>query len=84
MNPIGRKFREWLAAARITDDPAGDFITDARADSDPPEPKSLDELVCYLWERGACQGALDSAPEVWRRFCNWLRRHPYYFVTPEP
>src|SRR5215831_2001367 len=54
-------FRKWITTvARRTDNPAGDFVEDARDDTRLREDfKSLEDLRCHLMRRGACQGAID-------------------------
>lgn len=62
-------WRQWLDQARITDDPAGDFLCDARSDKQMPDVmSSRAALVSYLRGRGACPEALEAVPEVWRRY----------------
>ena len=42
-------FRQWIAQAKVTDDPVGDFIGDFKADRKAPDDfESLDRLQCYL------------------------------------
>jgi uncharacterized protein YozE (UPF0346 family) len=68
-------FAEWLAVARITDDPEGDFVEDARRDPTFPEDFPDAEAVrWYLRRHGACREALAVVPRVWRRYQAWLER----------
>jgi hypothetical protein len=55
-------FRAWLAVARVTDDPEGDFVEDAKA------------LKDYVRGKGACREAVRTVPRVWRRYEQWLDR----------
>ena len=68
-------WRQWLAAAKVTDDPEGDFIVDSRDDARMPDITTKAELRQYLRTRQACQEAMDAVPEVWRRFEQWRRTH---------
>jgi hypothetical protein len=68
----------WLAAARNTDDPAGDLIADMRRDPALPGLFSnVGEMRSYLQRKGACAEALAALPVVWRRYRHWLDRHPF-------
>jgi hypothetical protein len=70
--------KNWLAATRVTDDPMGDLITDMRSDPDIPHLfKNIDALRDYLRSKGACREALAVVPRVWRRYRDWLDRHPW-------
>jgi hypothetical protein len=70
--------RAWLDASRITDNIAGDVIADMRRDSNLPELfHNYREMRAYLRDRGACLEAMEALPEVWRRYRNWLDRHPF-------
>jgi hypothetical protein len=68
-------FRDWVKAARVTDDPAGDFIEDARSDKRMPEDfLSLRRLRLYLSIRNACPEAIAAARDAWRRYKGWKKR----------
>jgi hypothetical protein len=68
----------WLAAARSTNDPAGDLIADMRRESDvPPLFANIREMRSYLRKKGACAEAMAAVSIVWRRYRNWLDRHPF-------
>lgn len=68
--------RAWLARARITDDPEGDFIADMRGERDLPYLfRNIEHMRTYLWLRGACFEAQAAVPGVWRRYDRWLSRH---------
>jgi hypothetical protein len=67
--------RDFLARARITEDFAGDLITDMRHDETlPPSFGSIREMRDYLISCNACPEALEAAPEVWRRYSAWRKR----------
>jgi uncharacterized protein YozE (UPF0346 family) len=64
-------FKDWLLRAKVTDDPAGDLIGDAKRDSRfPASIETLDALKTYLAVRGG-SAALPHASEVWERFERW-------------
>jgi uncharacterized protein YozE (UPF0346 family) len=68
-------FAAWLAVARVTDDPEGDFVEDARRDS--TFPKSFPDITAlrdYLRSKRACREAVATIPHVWRRYQHWLER----------
>jgi hypothetical protein len=68
-------FGAWLAAARVTNDPEGDFVADARRDPTFPETiTSMRAMRGYLLRKGACREALAVVPGVWRRYEQWLNR----------
>jgi hypothetical protein len=61
--------RQWLARARITDNPEGDLIADMRADPDiPPLFHNIDEMRGYLARKGACIPAMEAVRKVWPRY----------------
>jgi hypothetical protein len=67
-------FNDWLKHAKVTDDPAGDLIGDAKQDSRfPASIETLDVFKTYLAVRGG-SAALPHAGEVWRRFERWRAR----------
>jgi hypothetical protein len=52
-------FRAWLTIARVTNDPEGDFVADARRD--PTFPEAVPDIKAmrgYLLRQGACREAL--------------------------
>jgi hypothetical protein len=68
-------FNEYIQHARVTDNPAGDFIADARRDPRlPPNITSKKQLQAHLVCCGACYDALATIPEVWQRYRAWLAR----------
>src|SRR6266446_5954487 len=73
----GQATRRWVAKARITDDPAGDLIADMRRDPALPGLfPNIQAMRDHLRRRGACREALAAVPVVWRRYRNWMDRHP--------
>jgi hypothetical protein len=65
--------REWLAGARVTNDPAGDLIS--RMKKDPRVPgsfESIDDVRTYVRTHGESRVALAAVPVVWRRYKQWL------------
>ena len=69
---------DWLTAARVTDDPAGDLIADMRRDKTIPSLfGNIREMRSHLRLRGACPEALAAVPVVWRRYKSWLDHHPF-------
>lgn len=59
-------FRAWLWRQHRRDDRVGDLASDARADKDFPRAvRSLDHLDDYLFWKGACSGAHESAVIAW-------------------
>jgi YozE SAM-like protein len=69
------KWQRWLSRAKVTDDPAGDFVTDMRDDRQAPKTfASLGDLRAYLRSRRACDGALGAASDAWLRFTTWKKR----------
>jgi hypothetical protein len=67
-------FLEYVKARRVTDNPAGDFVADARTDRRMPDAKSWDHLHTYLVTRGAIPDAIKAAKVVWRGYQAKLSR----------
>jgi len=63
----GQTFSEYLAIAEVTDDPAGDFISDARTDPRMETLSEWSELRSYLWRKGGGH-AVDAARTVWNSY----------------
>lgn len=61
-------FKEYLAKCRVTDNPRGDFIKDARRDDRMPDIKSRGELLKYLSGRGAILEARQEAGRLWLEY----------------
>jgi len=68
-------FRDWLRTARVTRDPAGDFIGDAREDPTFPDARTKAEVLRYLRDCRACDGALAGARVAWRRYLGAVSAH---------
>lgn len=69
-------FEQWLHTTKITDDFAGDFITDARGESARfRHVASLRDLQRALPVM-ACEECRDALPEVWRRYKAWKDARP--------
>lgn len=67
-------FKGYLGQSRALENPRGDFIRDARADEQLPEPASWEELRGYFESRGACEGTLVAARAYWREYQRAERR----------
>lgn len=67
-------FKAYVRAARVTGNPRGDFIKDARSDAGTPVIRSWDHLEGYLINCGACYEAIEAGRTVWRDFEKWRRR----------
>jgi hypothetical protein len=68
--------KDWLRRARITNDSAGDLITDMRTDTNiPPLFASIREMRDYVRGKGARAEAIAAVPIVWRRYRNWMDHH---------
>ena len=72
--PPAHTFLGYVSAARVSDAPTGDFITDARHDRNIPNAKSWEELRGYLRMKGAGQPVIDAAHAVWQNYRAWQRR----------
>ena len=58
-------FRDFIRTRRVTDNPRGDFIADARADPRLPDAKRWSELETYLRVQGdACSEAIRQAKRL--------------------
>jgi uncharacterized protein YozE (UPF0346 family) len=68
-------FNHWLTQARVTDDPVGDFVYDARRNPKfPPLVRSASHLARHLQLVHACEEAIATVPEVWERYEHWKGR----------
>ena len=61
-------FKNYVAKRRVTDTPAGDFVSDAKRDGQMPDARTWPELDAYLRSRGAHQEAINAARSVWRAY----------------
>jgi uncharacterized protein YozE (UPF0346 family) len=67
------KFGTWLDKRRVSDNPRGDFIKDARDDRRMPEDfATFDELHSYLSSRRACWQAIEVAGQVWNEYAEYV------------
>ena len=66
-------FKQYVKRARVPDNALGDFITDARSDSNLPNVKSWDQLENYLIFRGGSV-AIEPARKAWRNYQAIQRR----------
>ena len=70
-------FKEYLAARRITDTPAGDFTADARSDARMPEIADWRQLREYLECRAPIahqNDVIEAARQVWGGYQAQIRR----------
>lgn len=68
-------FVGYLKTARITDDPRGDFLRDARKDPTLPEfIGSFAELLTWVMAKTESEAVLEAAAEVWLDHRNHLDR----------
>jgi uncharacterized protein YozE (UPF0346 family) len=64
-----KSFCEYVRNRPVTDDPEGDFVSDARRDRRFPEAlRSWSELQGYLNVHSACPEAIVAARTVWREY----------------
>jgi YozE SAM-like fold len=62
-------FKKWLSEAEAPLGPVGDLIGDLRSDEDLPDDiESAAQLRGYLKRVGACSGAMQAIPQVWKRY----------------
>lgn len=69
-------FNVWIKQTKVTNDPCGDLIDDARTD------RSLQiitihdkkKLINHLHKRGASGDCIRTVPIVWKRYQRWLMR----------
>jgi hypothetical protein len=70
---LNMTFKEYIKTRRVTYNPRGEFIKDARADLDMPDNFACwRELEGYLQRRDACEGAIKAAKIVWRQYRKYL------------
>jgi len=64
-------FKVWLTQQPVTDDAAGDFVRDAKTDSQLPDDLgSWEALAGYLRSRGVDADTIDAAEMVWERYAS--------------
>lgn len=66
-------FRDYMLGRRVTDTPAGDFVSDAKSDSRFPDAKTWREIESYLFSKQACWEAVQAGKQVWRGYQARLR-----------
>lgn len=67
-------FKAYVLGRRITDTPAGDFVSDVRRDPHFPDPQTWSELERYLRLRSVCDDAvLAAAKSVWNAYQRGVR-----------
>ena len=72
---MGNSIKQWLASARVTDNPVGDLIVDMRTEKDLPNRfRNIGEMRGFLRRKGACREALATVPAAWRRYSRWQAR----------
>ena len=65
------RFQEWLGTRKAHDNPRGDFIEDSRTLLDLgkfPDVDTLEQLLWWLQQRGACEEAVAEARGLWREY----------------
>jgi hypothetical protein len=66
-------FQAFIQTARVSNDPRGDFIGDAKSDDELPNATTWDDLESYLRRQRACDEAIAAGREVWEEFERWLQ-----------
>lgn len=61
-------FLAWLALHRGHDTRLGDLADDMHCDRGTPRVESLDALIGYLINRGACSECLRTAKSAWKQW----------------
>lgn len=67
----GRSFDEFIRERKITDDPIGDFVGDARRDAKMPSVKRWSELRQYLESRHVSDDVVTAARRTWHEYEGW-------------
>lgn len=68
-------FKNYVKTRRVTNTPAGDFIKDARSDSNLRDFESYDDLKSYLETCNAIKEVYPAARSVWRGYQNKIRKN---------
>ena len=63
-----QSFRDYIKNRRITDTPAGDFVSDANNDQTLPDVQTWEELQGYLRGKTRHPEVIDAARTVWRQY----------------
>lgn len=61
-------FFRWAGKFKQDISPCGDFVRDMLRDFDFPKTASHRAISSYLWQVGACSGAVDAFEELWRAY----------------
>lgn len=61
-------FFQWAGKFKRYASPCGDFVRDMLACFDFPKTASHQAISSYLWQAGACRGAVDAFEELWRAY----------------
>ncbi|MGD9924721.1 MAG: YozE family protein [Pseudorhodoplanes sp.] len=67
-------FREYIQKRTVRDNPAGDFVGDAKRDPNLPDATSWDQLEAYLTRKGAIPDAVRAAKTVWQSYRSMQRK----------
>jgi hypothetical protein len=66
-----RSFDAFIRERKITDDPIGDFVGDARHDAKMPNVKRWSELRQYLESRHVSEDVVNAARRTWHEYEGW-------------
>lgn len=61
-------FFKWAEKFKSEPFPCGDFVRDMLRDFGFPKTASHRAISSYLWQTGACTGAVDAFEELWRAY----------------
>lgn len=61
-------FFKWAGKFKSEQSPCGDFVRDMLRDFSFPQTASHRAISRYLWQTGACAGAVDAFEELWRAY----------------
>lgn len=68
LGPKRSPFFRWARRYRQEPSPRGDFVRDMLSDRTFPEADDRESILRYLYNNGACGGALDAFEELWREY----------------
>ena len=68
LGPKRSPFFRWARRYRQEPSPRGDFVRDMLSDRTFPEVDDRESILRYLYDNGACGGALDAFEELWREY----------------
>ncbi len=74
--PRSPTFADWIRQQKESTERISDhLVTDLKRDDTLPATfNSYDEFRSYLISQSACGTAVRTAPKVWRRYRQWVRR----------